>query len=356
MIDGRWAPFRERIERLFPERHLYIRSGGTVHNVTLSPFRQFAGAAAATVLAVWLGLASTVMLMDVLSPGDTGPARSVPAHPNPAEAARRIADDVEKRHQALALLIAELDPAATAAPAAGPTATPSDRVAQVRADQTRLIERAEHQAKTRADKLRLAFRSAGLNPARFTKSDTAMGGPLIELGDPKALAAVLEVDEDFAGRIQRASSTLEDLRKLSDAAARLPLAIPARAERSSGYGIRRDPFTRSAAFHSGLDFAGAHRTPITATAPGRVVFVGGRSGYGKVVEIDHGAGLKTRYAHLQSAAVAPGQKVALGQRIGAMGSTGRSTGTHLHYEIWMNGRAQNPTRFLRAGEHFRRLG
>jgi murein DD-endopeptidase MepM/ murein hydrolase activator NlpD len=87
-----------------------------------------------------------------------------------------------------------------------------------------------------------------------------------------------------------------------------------------------------------------------------VSFTGVRSGYGNTIEIDHGRGLKTRYAHLQSIGVRVGQPVAVGQRVGGMGSTGRSTGTHLHYEVWVNGRAQNPDRFLKAGAYVQQAG
>ena len=93
------------------------------------------------------------------------------------------------------------------------------------------------------------------------------------------------------------------------------------------------------------------RPPVYATAPGVVSFTGVRSGYGNVIEIDHGNGLKTRFAHLRTISVAVGQRVAIGTRIGGIGSTGRSTGPHLHYEVWVNGRAQNPLRFLRAGDY-----
>ena len=92
-------------------------------------------------------------------------------------------------------------------------------------------------------------------------------------------------------------------------------------------------------------------TPIHATAPGVVSFTGVRSGYGNTVELDHGRGFKTRYAHLAAISVSVGQHVAVGQRLGGMGSTGRSTGTHLHYEVWLNGRAMNPDRFLKAGDY-----
>jgi murein DD-endopeptidase MepM/ murein hydrolase activator NlpD len=163
---------------------------------------------------------------------------------------------------------------------------------------------------------------------------------------------ILDVDEEFAGRIQAAAHDMSALRSLSAAARSLPFQKPVTvAARSSGYGVRFDPFTGRPAFHAGQDFSGGYRTPIFATAPGVIAFTGVRSGYGNTVEIDHGKGFKTRYAHLQAISVARGQRVGLGQRIGAMGSTGRSTGVHLHYEVWENGRVQDPTRFLRAGDY-----
>ena len=91
-------------------------------------------------------------------------------------------------------------------------------------------------------------------------------------------------------------------------------------------------------------------TPVMATAPGIVSFTGDRTGYGHVVEVDHGDGVKTRYAHLAARSVRVGQAVETGARLGGMGSTGRSTGVHLHYEVWVNGRVQDPARFLRAGQ------
>jgi len=119
---------------------------------------------------------------------------------------------------------------------------------------------------------------------------------------------------------------------------------------TSGCAVRLDPFNGRPAVTQGQDFARPLNTPIYATAPGIVSFAGVRSGYGNTVEIDHGRGFKTRFAHLNAMAVQPGQRIALGQRIGAMGTTGRSTGVHLHYEVWMDGRPQNPARFFRAGD------
>lgn len=270
-----------------------------------------------------------------------------------------LAESIEKRHAALALLLTDLrgEPGAMAAltpalrGAPDPDANPIERIATVQANQERLVDAAEDYARSRADRLRLAFRLAGLAPSSYASS-AASGGPLLEAPDPRALAAVLDVDERFAARIQRAAENLSAANALSETASRLPFAQPARgARKTSSFGVRFDPFTGRPAFHSGLDFVSAFGAPILTTAPGIVSFAGVRSGYGKTVEVDHGRGFKTRYAHLSALAVSPGQRVAVGQRIGALGNTGRSTGPHLHYEIWLNGRAVNPYRFIRAGEH-----
>src|SRR5690606_35673248 len=110
-------------------------------------------------------------------------------------------------------------------------------------------------------------------------------------------------------------------------------------------------FNRRLAWHEGADFAAYPGAPIVATAPGTVSFAGTKSSYGRVVEIDHGGGFKTRFAHMQAIAVTAGSKVAIGQKIGTMGSTGRSTGPHLHYEVYFRGKAYDPMKFLRAGKH-----
>jgi murein DD-endopeptidase MepM/ murein hydrolase activator NlpD len=129
----------------------------------------------------------------------------------------------------------------------------------------------------------------------------------------------------------------------------IPSAMPADINMmSSGYGYRRDPFTGGGAMHSGIDFKGPHGQPILSAARGTITHAGWKSGYGKTVEITHGNGLMTRYAHLSKIQVTTGQKVKQGLQVGAMGSTGRSTGTHLHFEVRLNGTAVNPRPFLEA--------
>jgi murein DD-endopeptidase MepM/ murein hydrolase activator NlpD len=118
---------------------------------------------------------------------------------------------------------------------------------------------------------------------------------------------------------------------------------------SSSFGVRSDPFGRGAAMHSGLDFRGDTGDPVRATANGTVATAGWNGGYGKMVEIDHGNGISTRYGHMSEIIVKVGQSVRIGQTVGKIGSTGRSTGPHLHYETRIEGDAVDPQKFLRAG-------
>jgi murein DD-endopeptidase MepM/ murein hydrolase activator NlpD len=118
---------------------------------------------------------------------------------------------------------------------------------------------------------------------------------------------------------------------------------------SSGFGIRSDPFLGRPAMHTGLDFRASTGDPVRATAYGKVIAAGWQGGYGKMVEIDHGNTLSTRYGHLSEINVKVGDIVRIGQVIGAVGSTGRSTGPHLHYETRIDGDAVDPQKFLRAG-------
>ncbi|PXA85978.1 peptidase M24 [Caulobacter sp. D4A] len=378
MAIARFQRLFKTLESLFPERHLYVRSGGEMRGYVLSTGKQLACAAGVGAAALWMGVCTAAMMVNALAVSQTDQVvlkqKAYYERLNADRQARlnsavaqlsatsgsldELAASVEKRHAALALLVSDFKgaPGAAQALAVGkPTladASPVERIQATRIDQERLIDAAEGFAKSRAERLRLAMRMAGLDAGSFTGRGSGLGGPLIEAKDPRALAAVLDVDEEFASRIHRAASDMSDMRSLSSAAQRLPFYRPtSNPALSSSYGVRFDPFTHRPAFHSGLDFPGAFYTPIMATAPGVISFTGVRSGYGNTVEIDHGGGFKTRYAHLQAIAVRVGQRVSIGQRVGAMGSTGRSTGPHLHYEVWVNGRAQNPNRFLKAGEY-----
>jgi murein DD-endopeptidase MepM/ murein hydrolase activator NlpD len=132
----------------------------------------------------------------------------------------------------------------------------------------------------------------------------------------------------------------------------LPISrpMPPEFETTSGFGPRSDPFTRTLAMHTGIDFRAPSGAPVRATAPGKVTEAGYAGGYGNMVEIDHGNGLSTRYAHLSSINVDVGDSIAKGGVLGRVGTTGRSTGPHLHYETRIDGDATDPSRFIRAGQ------
>jgi murein DD-endopeptidase MepM/ murein hydrolase activator NlpD len=118
---------------------------------------------------------------------------------------------------------------------------------------------------------------------------------------------------------------------------------------SSPFGVRTDPFNGRAAMHTGIDMRGEIGEAVHATAAGRITIAGREGGYGNMIEINHGNGLATRYGHLSEIDVKVGQTVRIGEVIGKIGSTGRSTGPHLHYETRVDGEAVNPQKFLRAG-------
>jgi len=171
--------------------------------------------------------------------------------------------------------------------------------------------------------------------AKFNLAPAALGGPFYAF-DPR--------EKNGAGQVP-----LENLKKLLTS---LPLAAPLEKYRlESPFGMRTDPFNKRRAMHSGLDFAAPYRTPVFSTAPGVVIFAGAKGAYGRTVEIDHGHGIVTRYAHLHRTMVVKGQRVTGRHQIGQLGSTGRSSGPHLHYEILVNGVAQDPARFIEAGRN-----
>ena len=162
------------------------------------------------------------------------------------------------------------------------------------------------------------------------------GGPYIALGAPNQVSA-----QDQAARE-------ETLRKLLKT---LPLASPlGQYQLESTFGARVDPINHRQGFHPGVDLAAAFRSPVYSTAPGVVTFAGPRDTYGKFVEIDHGNGIVTHYAHLHRVTVSRGQRVGAHQEVGELGSTGRSTGPHLHYEVVVDGEPLDPEKFLEVGK------
>jgi murein DD-endopeptidase MepM/ murein hydrolase activator NlpD len=218
--------------------------------------------------------------------------------------------------------------------------TSLDRIAHRQtAALTDLQEHAEH----KAQRMRSVINDLGIDLAK-TPAQSDSGGPFVPLKPPKP----------HAGAFDRALYQINLTRAYIDRYQQALLSVPLRKplgymDVTSPFGVRTDPFLGRPAMHPGIDLRGEIGEPVHATADGKVVVAGRDGGYGNLVEIDHGDGLSTRYGHLSQIEVKVGQKVRIGQVIGKIGSTGRSTGPHLHYETRIKGEAVNPEKFLQAG-------
>ena len=212
--------------------------------------------------------------------------------------------------------------------------------------QVAIISKARAQYANVASKLKIAFSEIGLSPDHLiisNKNARAMGGPFIPMKlNPKA--------GGFEGEMANLQAELIATTTMRQALPFVPLRKPLPViDLTSTFGYRVDPFIRRMAMHTGIDLRLARGAPVHATAAGKVDSAGHNGGYGNMVDIDHGNGLVTRYGHLASITVKEGQTVKIGDVIGLMGSTGRSTGPHLHYEIRIHDNPVDPLRFLRAG-------
>lgn len=217
-------------------------------------------------------------------------------------------------------------------------------IARIETAQLRAVRNLVHRSEQQITQLRGVVGNTGIDPDRLDPAlaNAALGGPLVPVAaGGLGFDAVLE-------QARRSLALLEGFRRASAA---LPLGRPTAgdSELTSGYGVRLDPFTRGPALHTGLDFRAEYGAAVRATGAGQVVSAEYAGGYGNMVEIEHANGVTTRYAHLSSLAVAPGQRVAAGTLIGRIGSSGRSTGPHLHYETRIDGQPVDPQRFLKAG-------
>jgi len=186
---------------------------------------------------------------------------------------------------------------------------------------------------------------------RVDADGVASGGPYIDLVGSDGLAGG-GTATSFNRQIQRVAQNLDRLAALNFTVGLLPLASPLENYRiTSDFGPRMDPFKRRMAFHSGYDMAAAYNTLVYAPAPGVVTYAERRGPYGRMVEVDHGNGFRTRYAHLNKISVKAGQEVGFQDLIGKVGSSGRSSGPHLHYEVWFDDQIRDPSKFIEAGRY-----
>jgi len=328
-----------------------VRSNGEVRFVRISTGVQFKVAATVLfALLLWLGATIIAFAQNALVERERA-ALSARAATVARSASRvaafhssvdGIADRVEQRQRQLDRLVGryfgKIDHAATGKPIASRAALPeTGRLAAIEQRQIAFAGALSEAAAARSRKAEIALQHFGINPRTVAESvPEGVGGPLVPLSASEA--ALFQLGQ-----------TLTRLDRLERALIALPSNLPAMPVMlSSSFGLRSDPFTHGAAMHTGLDIRGQFGQPIYAAAGGRVVRVGPWSGYGNVVVIDHGHGIETRYGHLSGFTCRPGMIVRAGDQIARMGSTGRSTGNHLHFEVRINGRAVNPRPFLEA--------
>jgi murein DD-endopeptidase MepM/ murein hydrolase activator NlpD len=311
---------------LFRDRDLFIHDGTRLRRFRLSAPVQAFFFLVMMVLVGWSGYAAARFV----APG--------PQIMSLSDATEARARKIEQRQALIEAIVTgqNVDEAAVAAAAAGGRATqagPLARVEDAQLEQAALIARAlDVRYQTTAAELK----KLGLTPSRVT----AVGGPFEAVG---------KADPTF----KQLFTSWKKLDTLQDGAIAIPSDKPVQtAAFTSGFGVRSDPFHAGAAMHPGIDLAGPMGTPIYATADGTVLRAGWNSGgYGNLVELDHGRGIATRYGHMSAILVHPGEHITRGQQIGRMGSTGRSTGCHLHYEVRIDGRPVNPVPFMKATDY-----
>jgi murein DD-endopeptidase MepM/ murein hydrolase activator NlpD len=227
--------------------------------------------------------------------------------------------------------------------AEGALARLQDSLDRVEARQTSSLNMVEESYDAKVKRIRGVLADLGIDPGR-DGSESPRGGPFV----PYKLSANATA---FERQVYRIGVVRAQADKLTRAMGAVPIRKPVIGEidTTSAFGVRMDPFLGRPAMHTGLDFRGDVGDPVRATASGTVTTAGWSGGYGKLVEVEHGRGLVTRYGHLSEIDVTVGQRIKIGQIVGRIGSTGRSTGPHLHYETRVDGEAVDPQKFLRAG-------
>src|SRR5436305_6001228 len=316
---------------LFRDRDLFVHDGSKLRRFRISAPLQAVLFLVLLGLVAWASYATARLL---IRPRTIAQTVSLPAA---TEARARM---IEQRQALIEAALAgqKIDPELIAAAANdGRVAAngPLARVEQAQLEQAALVAKA---LDVRYQVTSAELKRLGITPARVG-SDGGVGGPFERAGTSTFKALF---------------DSWRKLDQLQDGVIAIPSDKPVKTnvEFTSGFGVRSDPFHAGAAMHPGIDLAGSYGTPIYATADGTVLRAGWNSGgYGNLVEVDHGRGITTRYGHMSAILVSAGQHVTRGEQIGRLGSTGRSTGNHLHYEVRIDNRPVNPIPFMKSTDY-----
>ena len=392
---------RAYFDKFFPERQIYHRSGGTVRYISISPWQQVILTSGGIALGAWMLFATAIVVFNGTGAnnGTSGDedvakyvrwvnelkakdAQSISLLEERTEAFDKTVVYFEERQKELEVMLqslqggGDLEVTSLRGDGAGLLLEASideadsrqsreterqvasievvgvrARINEIKARQEAALDTMEDVAVQRGEAARGILQLTAVGAGRI-ETGSEVGGPLVNLPIAAAGASTPE-EAEFNSRVAHVAARMQEARHYEDLVSQLPLAQPSSKplRHTSNYGVRTDPFTKNATWHGGVDLAHGWKAPINAAGPGKVVYAGYKSGYGRVVEIEHGYGFKSLYAHLHSIKVKKGDDVALGDRVGLMGSSGRSTGPHLHYEVHFNGKQYDPSKFLKAGKH-----
>jgi murein DD-endopeptidase MepM/ murein hydrolase activator NlpD len=317
---------------LFRDRDLFVHDGSKLRRFRISAPLQAVFFVAILALVAWASYATARL---VARPRAAAPTTTMSLSAATEARARQL----EQRQAIIEAALAgqKIDPKLIAAAASGRVASdgPLARVEEAQLQQAALVAKA---LDVRYQVTTAELKRLGITPARVG-SHAGVGGPFESAGNSTFKALF---------------DSWKKLDQLQDGVIAIPSDKPVKTnvEFTSGFGVRSDPFVHGAAMHPGIDLAGSYGTPIYATADGTVLRAGWNSGgYGNMVELDHGRGIVTRYGHMSAVLVHAGDHVTRGQQIGRMGSTGRSTGNHLHYEVRIDGRPVNPIPFMKSTDY-----
>jgi len=389
------------VRRAFPERQIYHRSGGTVRYFTISPLQQIILTAAVAAIVGWSLFASATVVFGKKSVtvGSAASevnrlerwvqdlrakeALSTSQLEQRTEAFQDATLEFQRRHETLATMLealqtgGELEVSALRGNSASLLVTASideadtrqsqrlaevesrlpqvglrGDVSKVRDEQDVFLDEIEDMAVERAEAARGILQLTKVGAGRISSGEN-MGGPEVSFSSLMSGQFATPEEERFAVRVAQVAARMQEAKYFEDLVNNLPLAtpigIPSRV--TSQFGMRIDPFRKRPSWHGGIDMGAGWNAPIVAAGPGKVVYAGTKSGYGRVVDVDHGGGFVSRYAHLNRIVAKKGQEVVIGDKLGTMGSTGRSTGPHLHYEVLFHGKQYNPVEFIKAGKH-----
>jgi murein DD-endopeptidase MepM/ murein hydrolase activator NlpD len=367
------ANLGQRFRKFFTTRDFIFHDGRDLRRFSLAGRTQalFAGVATVTVLFSGYGvsqaMAGVIAVSGVAGSPEAQVAEmraEVDRMQDEIDAAKRAAKvhaaRVEQRQALIsAVLSGKTDPGAldqalpaTGAKTSGVTAEMVAPLREVEQRQLALAGKARAAGEARYQQTASQFRRLGLAPERYVRIvHGGMGGPL-EPMDSNDTAAGSDSAESADAQFRALFLTWKKLDALEQTVISIPSMQPVdKLLFTSSFGVRSDPFRGTAAMHAGVDIPGAIGTPIYATADGVISHAGRQGGYGNLVQINHGRGIETRYGHLSKILISDNTRVRRGQMIGLMGSTGRSTGSHLHYEVRVDGKAVNPIPFLQSGEY-----